>query len=54
MIASSELIHFAAAVIHYEGGVEELTRFVFNLPSHSALYKQAAHDLLHNLKGAST
>lgn len=46
---ATELIHFAMAVIKYGGSVEDLTRFVFNLPSLSALYRQAAYTLLHNL-----
>jgi NAD(P) transhydrogenase len=51
---ATELIHFAAAVIHYRGTVDELTTFVFNLPTLSVLYKQAAYDAIHQLKvGAS-
>ena len=40
----------AAAVIHYQGTVDELITFVFNLPTLSVLYKQAAYDALHQLK----
>lgn len=47
---ATELIHFAMAVIKYGGSVDDLTGFVFNLPSLSALYRQAAYTLLHNLK----
>jgi NAD(P) transhydrogenase len=47
---ATELIHYAAAVIHYGGTVMELTRFVFNLPSLSVLYKQAAYDVLHRMR----
>jgi len=43
---ATELIHFAMAIIKHQGSVEELTRYVFNLPSLSALYRQAAYDLL--------
>lgn len=40
---ATELVHFAMAVLHYGGSVADLTRFVFNLPSLSALYRQAAY-----------
>ena len=43
---ATELIHFAMAAIKYGGTVEQLTRFVFNLPSLSALYRQAAYAAL--------
>lgn len=46
---ATELIHFALAVIKYGGSVEDLTRFVFNLPSLSALYRQAAYTVLHQI-----
>ncbi len=46
---ATELIHFALAVIKYGGSAEDLTRFVFNLPSLSALYRQAAYTLLHEI-----
>ncbi len=48
---ATELIHFALAVIKYGGTAEDLTRFVFNLPSLSALYRQAAYTLLHEING---
>jgi NAD(P) transhydrogenase len=47
---ATELIHYAAAVINYRGTVMDLTRFVFNLPSLSVLYKQAAYDVLHRMR----
>ena len=46
---ATELIHYAAAVIHYRGTVDELMTFVFNLPTLSVLYKQAAYNALHKL-----
>ena len=46
---ATELIHFALAVIHYGGTVTELTHFVYNLPSLSALYRQAAFKVLHKI-----
>ncbi len=46
---ATELIHFALAVIKYGGTVDDLTRFVFNLPSLSALYRQAAYTVLHEI-----
>ncbi|HFD86593.1 MAG TPA: FAD-binding protein [Gammaproteobacteria bacterium] len=46
---ATELIHFALAVIKYGGSVDDLTRFVFNLPSLSALYRQAAYTVLHKI-----
>lgn len=46
---ATELIHFAMAVIHYGGTVTDLTHFVFNLPSLSALYRQAAYTVLHRM-----
>ncbi len=49
---ATELIHFAMAVIKYGGLVEDLTGFVFNLPSLSALYRQAAYTLLHNMRNS--
>ncbi len=48
---ATELIHFALAVIKYGGTAEDLTRFVFNLPSLSALYRQAAYTVLHEING---
>ena len=47
---ATELIHYAAAVIHYGGTIDELMTFVFNLPTLSVLYKQAAYDAVHKLK----
>jgi NAD(P) transhydrogenase len=47
---ATELIHFALAVIHYGGQVSDLTRFVFNLPSLSALYRQAAYTVMHEMQ----
>mgnify|MGYP000339038873 CR=1 FL=1 len=46
---ATELIHYAAAVIHYQGTVDEMITFVFNLPTLSVLYKQAASNALHKL-----
>ncbi len=46
---ATELIHFAMAVINYGGTVTDLTHFVFNLPSLSALYRQAAYTVLHRI-----
>ena len=51
---ATELIHFAMAVIQYGGSVTDLTRFVFNLPSLSALYRQAAYTVLHKIKESAT
>ncbi len=50
---ASELIHYAASVIHYGGTVDEMIRFVFNLPTLSVLYKQAAYDAMHQLRVGS-
>ena len=50
---ATELIHYAAAVIHYQGTVDELITFVFNLPTLSVLYKQAAYNALHKLRTES-
>jgi NAD(P) transhydrogenase len=50
---ATELIHYAASVIHYGGSVDDLTRFVFNLPTLSVLYKQAAYDAMHRLRVGS-
>jgi len=47
---ATELVHFAAAVIKYEGTIHDLVSFVFNLPSLSVLFKQAAYDVLHQLR----
>jgi len=47
---ATELIHYAAAVIHYGGTIDELMTFVFNLPTLSVLYKQAAYDAVYKLK----
>jgi len=47
---ATELIHIAAMAIAAEEPVEHLIRFVFNLPSLSVLYKQAAYDALHALR----
>lgn len=47
---ATELIHYAAAVIHYGGTIDELITFVFNLPTLSVLYKQAAYDAIHKIK----
>jgi NAD(P) transhydrogenase len=46
---ATELIHFAMAVIKYQGHVRDLVHFVFNLPSLSALYRQAAYQVLPQL-----
>jgi NAD(P) transhydrogenase len=46
---ATELIHFAMAVIKYGGTVTDLIHFVFNLPSLSALYRQAAYTVLHRI-----
>jgi len=46
---ATELIHFAMAVIKYDGTVTDLIHFVFNLPSLSALYRQAAYTVLHRI-----
>lgn len=51
---ATELVHFAMAVIHYGGSVEDLTRFVFNLPSLSALYRQAAYAVQDRINAGST
>jgi len=47
---ATELVHFAAAVIQYGGTIHDLVRFVFNLPSLSVLFKQAAYDILHHFR----
>ena len=47
---ATELIHIAAMAITAEQPVEHLIRFVFNLPSLSVLYKQAAYDALHAMR----
>ncbi|MBJ95539.1 MAG: NAD(P)(+) transhydrogenase [Rickettsiales bacterium] len=47
---ATELIHYAAAVVHYGGTIDELITFVFNLPTLSVLYKQAAYDAIHKLR----
>ncbi len=47
---ATELIHFASAVIQYKGSIHDLVRFVFNLPSLSVLFKQAAYDVLHHFR----
>jgi len=46
---ATELVHFALAVIRYGGTITELTQFVYNLPSLSALYRQAAYRVLHQI-----
>jgi dihydrolipoamide dehydrogenase len=50
---ATELIHFAMAVIKYGGTVTDLIHFVFNLPSLSALYRQAAYTVLHRIDEGS-
>ena len=39
---ATELVHFPQAVIKYGGTVADLQRFVFNVPTLSALFRQAA------------
>lgn len=39
---ATELIHIGQMMIKYGGTIDELRRFVFNVPSLSALYRQAA------------
>lgn len=43
---ATELIHFAMLMIRYEGKVEDLTHFVFNIPTLSLLYRQTAYKVL--------
>lgn len=50
---ATELVHFAMAVIKYGGTVTDLIHFVFNLPSLSALYRQAAYTVLHRIEEGS-
>lgn len=47
---ATELIHIAAMAIAGGAPVDDFIRFVFNLPSLSVLYKQAAYDALHALR----
>ena len=42
---ATELVHFAQAVIKYGGTVTDLQRFVFNVPTLSALFRQAAETM---------
>lgn len=46
---ATELIHFALAVIKYGGTLDDLIHFVFNLPTLSALYRQASYKVLHKI-----
>jgi NAD(P) transhydrogenase len=46
---ATELIHFAQAVIRYQGTVQDLNEFVFNLPSLSVMYKQAAYRVMEQM-----
>ena len=43
---ATELIHFAMLMIRYEGKVDDLTHFVFNIPTLSLLYRQTAYKVL--------
>ena len=47
---ATELIHLAAMAIKTQQPVDDWVRFVFNLPSLSVLYKQAAYDALHAIR----
>ncbi len=42
---ATELIHFAMAVIEYGGTIDDISHFVFNLPSLSALFRQATTNM---------
>jgi len=43
---ATELIHFAMLMIRYEGKIDDLTHFVFNIPTLSLLYRQTAYKVL--------
>ncbi|NOX08516.1 MAG: FAD-dependent oxidoreductase [Gammaproteobacteria bacterium] len=47
---ATELIHIAMTIIRYGGTVDDLDRFVFNVPTLSVLYKIAAQDVLKQLE----
>ena len=51
---ATELIHFALAVIKYGGTLDDLIHFVFNLPTLSALYRQASYNALHKINQDET
>lgn len=50
---ATELIHIAMTIIRYGGTVDDLDRFVFNVPTLSVLYKVAAQDVLSQLNKPS-
>lgn len=50
---ATELIHFAMLMIRYEGKLDDLTHFVFNIPTLSLLYRQTAYKVLSKISETS-